>query len=83
MKKLFILIFLFGSLTLTAQDKYEITDQDYENSQVEIADVMRSNGKIYVVVAVVATIFAGLIVFMVNTDRKISRLEKEFLDEKG
>ena len=27
--------------------------------------------------------FAGLIVFMVNTDRKISRLEKEFLDEKG
>ena len=42
----------------------------------EMADVMRSNGKIYVVVLVLATIFAGLIIYLVRLDRKISKLEK-------
>lgn len=40
-------------------------------------DFMRSNGKIYVVVAVVVTIVAGIFLFLVNLDRKISRLEKQ------
>jgi uncharacterized membrane protein len=38
---------------------------------------MRSNGKIYVVVAIVLTILAGLIMYLVSLDRKISKLEKE------
>jgi hypothetical protein len=37
---------------------------------------MRSDGKIYVVVAVVLTILAGLILYVVRLDRKITRLEK-------
>jgi len=41
-----------------------------------MADTMRSNGKIYVVVLVLATIFAGIIGFLVYLDRKIARLEK-------
>jgi len=41
------------------------------------ADVMRSNGKIYVVIMVLATIFAGIIAYLIYLDRKISRLEKE------
>jgi CcmD family protein len=41
-------------------------------------DVMRSNGKIYVVMAVVVVIVTGLLLYVLNTDRKISRLEKEF-----
>lgn len=47
------------------------------NAQTEMADVMRSNGKIYVVVTVLATIFAGIFAYLVILDRKISRLEKE------
>ena len=43
----------------------------------EEGDVMRSNGKIYVVVTVLATIFAGIFAYLVYLDRKISRLEKE------
>jgi len=43
---------------------------------VEMADAMRSNGKIYVVVAVILTLFAGLLIYLVNLDKKISRLEK-------
>jgi len=47
------------------------------NSQTEMADTMRSNGKIYVVVTVLATIFAGIFAYLVILDRKISKLEKE------
>lgn len=42
---------------------------------VEMADTMRSNGRIYVVVAVMLTILAGLILYVVRLDRKISKLE--------
>ena len=41
----------------------------------QMADTMRSEGKIYVVVAIILVIFLGLIVFLLYTDRKISRLE--------
>ena len=46
-----------------------------DNRTVQMADTMRSNGKIYVVVAVILTIFAGLIIYLVRIDRKITRLE--------
>ena len=42
----------------------------------QMADTMRSEGKIYVVVAIVLVIFFGLIAFLIFTDRKISKLEK-------
>jgi len=38
---------------------------------------MRSYGKIYVVMAVCLTILVGLIVYVIATDRKISKLENE------
>lgn len=47
-----------------------------QESGPEMADTMRSNGKIYVVVLVLATIFAGIIAYLVRIDRKISKLEK-------
>ena len=43
----------------------------------ESADMMRSNGKIYVVVAVVLTVLLGLFFYVFNLDRKISKLEKK------
>ena len=46
-------------------------------AQTEMADTMRSNGKIYVVVVVLATIFAGIFTCLVVLDRKIGRMEKE------
>ena len=47
-----------------------------QTNGADMADAMRANGKIYVVVLVLATIFAGIIVFLVRLDRKISKLEK-------
>jgi hypothetical protein len=45
--------------------------------EVEMADVMRSNGSIYVVVAIILIVLFGLITYLFLLDRKISRLEKE------
>ena len=42
-----------------------------------MADTMRSNGRIYVVVAVMVTILLGLILYVIRVDRKITKLEKE------
>jgi CcmD family protein len=46
-------------------------------AQTEMADVMRADGKIYVVVVVLATIFAGIFAYLIYLDRKISKIEKE------
>lgn len=43
-------------------------------------DFMRSTGKIYVVVAVILAIFAGLVVFLIYLDRKLTRLENQIKD---
>jgi hypothetical protein len=43
--------------------------------QVEMATGLRSSGKIYVVVAVLITIFFGIVVYLIALDRKISRIE--------
>jgi ABC-type amino acid transport system permease subunit len=48
-----------------------------QDKKVEMADTMRSNGRIYVVVAVVVTILLGLILYVTRLDRKMTRLEKE------
>lgn len=47
-----------------------------QDNVVEMADVMRSNGKIYVVVAVLATIFIGLMIYLIRIDKKVQKLEE-------
>lgn len=42
-----------------------------------MADTMRSNGRIYVVLAVVVTILIGLILYVFRLDRKITKFEKD------
>lgn len=44
---------------------------------VEMADMLHQNGKIYVVVGVIAIIFVGLVVYLVSIDRRLSKMEKE------
>jgi hypothetical protein len=70
-KKLFALLALFlGFMGLMAQAQSD-------SQHVEMADQLRANGKIYVVVAVLIVILLGLILYVVRLDRKITRLEKE------
>lgn len=42
-----------------------------------IGNTMRSNGRIYVVIAVILVILTGLLLYLVRLDRKISKLEKQ------
>ncbi|TLV01209.1 CcmD family protein [Dyadobacter luticola] len=44
---------------------------------VEMADKLRADGKIWVVVAVVAVIFAGIAVNMLRIDSKLKKIEKD------
>ena len=61
-----VVLMLFVSTTLDAQEKTSGFDS-----------VMRSSGRIYVVIAVMLTILFGLILYIVRLDRKISKMEKE------
>ncbi|MAX79529.1 MAG: CcmD family protein [Crocinitomicaceae bacterium] len=67
---------LLFSLLLTGASTFA------QNSEVEMADVMRSNGKIYVVVAVIAIIFTGIVIYLITLDRKVGKLEKELEEHK-
>ncbi|MEA5403059.1 CcmD family protein [Arcicella sp. DC2W] len=70
MKKILSLIIcLLISVSLFAQDNAA--------GEPEMADKLFADGRIYVVVAVVATIFTGIIVYLINLDSKISKLEKQ------
>ena len=61
-----LLMIMITSTIILAQDE-----------KVEMADKMRDNGRIYVVVAVVLTILIGLIMYVVRLDKKMTQLEKE------
>ncbi|MEP7277973.1 MAG: CcmD family protein [Bacteroidota bacterium] len=71
-KKIFLLITCLYTglpLALLAQT----TDPEKQYTAFD----MRHNGKIYVVVTVMVIILAGLILYLIRLDRKITRLEKE------
>ncbi len=59
-----VLFLLINSIQLLAQ-----------NTSPEMSEGLRKDGKIYVVVLVLATIFAGIFAFLVYLERKISKLE--------
>lgn len=48
-----------------------------QTTNVEMADVLRSSGKIYVVVGTLALIFTGLIAYLFYLDKRLDKLEKE------
>ncbi len=62
-KPITLIISLLSFLTVVAQTADE--------------GVMMRNEKIYVVMAVCITILAGLILYVIRIDRKISKLEQE------
>ncbi len=63
------LALVFTSLMAQAQQ------QNTETGPVN--QMLRSNGKIYVVVSVLVIIFIGIIIYLIRLDRKISKLEHQ------
>jgi len=67
MKKIFFsLILLMVTMQLFAQD-----------NGVEMADGLRSNGKIYVVVICIVIILVGLLAYLFSIDKRLKKIEKE------
>jgi len=50
-------------------------------AQTTNPDFMQSIGKIYVVVAVIITIFIGIIIYLFSLDRKIKHLENQLSND--
>lgn len=47
-----------------------------DTGKVAMADQMRSDGKIYVVVTVIFTIFLGIILYLFTIEKKIKKIEQ-------
>ena len=73
-KFVYHVFFLLAGLILTL---FVHAQDSLQKEKPQMADLMRSNGKIYVVVTVLVIILAGLFIYLINLDRKISRLEKK------
>ncbi|MEQ8576706.1 MAG: CcmD family protein, partial [Fulvivirga sp.] len=61
MKKLILIFFLTFSFNGMAQEKQKIEASDYTNNDVEMADALREDGKIYVLTGIILIILAGTI----------------------
>ncbi len=48
-----------------------------QNKPVEMADVMRGSGQIYVVIVTIVIIFLGLAIYLFSIDRRLKKIEKE------
>ena len=68
MKKLSLFtLFLLSAISVRAQ----------QQQPVEMADEMRSSGKIYVVIVTIVIIFIGLAIYLFSMDRRLKKIEKE------
>ncbi|MFM7748428.1 MAG: CcmD family protein [Bacteroidota bacterium] len=78
MKQFFLVLTLIMMLSIVgfaAGTVQEVVPTMNANESVTMADTLRSNGKIFVVLAVVLIIQAGLFVMLWRLDRKLSALE--------
>ncbi|RYY26782.1 MAG: CcmD family protein [Sphingobacteriaceae bacterium] len=48
-----------------------------QTNTVEMADQMRSSGKIYVVIATIVIVFVGLAVYLFSIDQRLKKIERE------
>lgn len=85
-KLIYIIFFGFQLLTSGAQEKVnthslapdtliKVMQVDPITEEPQMADVFRSEGKIYVVIAVLAIVFLSLIVYLIYIDHKLKKLE--------
>ena len=65
-KSILTLMLLITTLNLFAQ-----------SNDIEMADALRSNGKIYIVVISIVIILLGLLIYLFAIDKRLKMLEKK------
>lgn len=76
----FLLLLLVACVSYTVRAKEAVhvqQPQDYQNKQFDMADKMRQDGKIWVVVGTIVIVVSGFFLYLFFSERKISRLEKQ------
>ncbi|WP_262918493.1 CcmD family protein [Telluribacter sp. SYSU D00476] len=68
---------LVATVVLLLTVSMNLLAQQAASQEIEMADRLREDGKIWVVVGVIALIFAGIVLYLVRLDSKISKLEKK------
>lgn len=71
-KNIALVFFLLLMIVLPQVSLAQESDKAFE-----MADVLHQNGKIYLVVLVLLTIFAGVLTMLIRLERKLSRWEAE------
>ncbi len=69
-KKIFLLLLLMSSLAFRAQEAAPA-------SGPQMADALRDNGKIFVVITVISIVFLFIVAFLIFLERKIKKLEQK------
>jgi heme/copper-type cytochrome/quinol oxidase subunit 2 len=69
-KKVLGILLICISLLSQAQELMSV-------SEPQMADRLREDGKIYVVISVIAIIFLSLVAFLVYIERKVKRIEEK------
>ncbi len=80
MKKHIITLLLAVEISFAAfaqqTDKIPITEQDYQNNEIAMADTMRESGKIWVVVGTITIVVGGLFFYLIALERRVAKIEK-------
>ncbi len=64
-------------LTLSLILSFALNSLAQSSNGVEMADSLRSSGKIYVVVLVISVVFIGLAIYLFSIDSRLKKIEKQ------
>lgn len=70
---------LFNSLLLIA---FTLFSGSVSAQEVQMADKFYADGKIYIVIGVIAIIFIGIAIYLFTIDRKLKKLEDTLKEKK-
>ena len=72
-KRVLGLALLFGAIICQAQEGV--------TAEPQMADEFREDGKIYVVIAVIAMVFLAIVIFLIALERKVKKIEHQINDK--
>jgi hypothetical protein len=73
-KRVLGLALLFGAIICQAQEGVI--------AEPQMADKFREDGKIYVVITVIAMVFLAIVIFLIALERKVKKIEHQINDKK-
>jgi CcmD family protein len=65
------------TLTLALTLSFVLNLLAQNSNGVEMADALRSSGKIYVVVSVISVVFIGLAIYLFSIDSRLKKIERQ------